>query len=210
MPANYKNKILVIFAHPALQKSRINIELSQAIKDIDGVTFRDLYEIYPDFLIDVIEEQRLLLEHDIVVLQHPFYWYSCPAILKEWIDLVLEYGFAYGHEGIALKGKSLMTAITAGGSEDSYKEDGVHHYHVRDFLRTFERTAALCGMNYLPPFVVHHTSELMSSEDIAIYSDLYKKVIISLMDLKDIDINTMNKFDYMNDYILDQFESWSA
>ncbi len=210
MPANYKNKILVIFAHPALQKSRINIELCQAIKDIDGVTFRDLYEISPDFLIDVIEEQRLLLEHDIVVLQHPFYWYSCPAILKEWIDLVLEYGFAYGHEGIALRGKSLMTAITAGGSEDSYKEDGVHRYHVRDFLRTFERTAALCGMNYLPPFVVHHTSELMSSEDIAIYSDLYKKVIISLMDLKDIDINTMNKFDYMNDYILDQFESWSV
>ena len=210
MPANYKNKILVIFAHPALQRSRINIELCQTIKDIDGVTFRDLYEIYPDFLIDVIEEQRLLVEHDIVILQHPFYWYSCPAILKEWIDLVLEYGFAYGHEGIALRGKSLMTAITAGGSEDSYKEDGVHYYHVRDLLRTFERTAALCGMNYLPPFVVHHTLELLNSEDIAIYSDLYKKVIISLMDLKDIDINTMNKFDYMNDYILDQFESWSA
>ena len=210
MAANYKNKILVIFAHPALQRSRINIELCQAIKDIDGVTFHDLYEIYPDFLIDVIEEQRLLVEHDIVILQHPFYWYSCPAILKEWIDLVLEYGFAYGHEGIALRGKSLMTAITAGGGEDSYKEDGVHYYHVREFLRTFERTAALCGMNYLPPFVVHHTLELLNSEDIAIYSDLYKKVIISLMDLKDIDINTMNKFDYMNDYILDQFESWSA
>mgnify|MGYP000175951531 CR=1 FL=1 len=209
MAANYKNKILVIFAHPALQKSRINIELCQAIKDIDEVTFRDLYEIYPDFLIDVIEEQRLLLEHDIVILQHPFYWYSCPAILKEWIDLVLEYGFAYGHEGIALKGKSLMTAITAGGSEDSYKEDGVHYYHVRDFLKTFERTAALCGMNYLPPFVVHHTSELISSEEISVYSDLYKKTIIMLRD-GNVDFNTINNFKYINDFMLDQFESWSV
>lgn len=118
MSKNYKNKILVIFAHPALQKSKINIELSRTIKNIEGVTFRDLYDRYPDFLIDVHEEQQLLLEHDIVILQHPLYWYSCPAILKEWIDLVLEYGFAYGHNGTALTGKSMMTAITTGGGKN--------------------------------------------------------------------------------------------
>ncbi|MEK6223255.1 MAG: NAD(P)H-dependent oxidoreductase [Candidatus Dadabacteria bacterium] len=206
MSDNYKNKILVIFAHPALQKSRINVELCRAIKNIEGVTFRDLYEIYPDFLIDVHEEQRLLIEHDVVVLQHPFYWYSCPAILKEWIDLVLEYGFAYGHNGTALTGKSMMTAITAGGSEDSYKVDGMHYYHVRDFLRTFERTAVLCGMNYLPPFVVHHISELITAQEISVYTDLYKKVVVSLRDT-DIDFNTINQFKYINDYILDQYES---
>ena len=206
MSDNYKNKILVIFAHPALQKSRINVELCRAIKNIEGVTFRDLYEIYPDFLIDVHEEQRLLIEHDVVVLQHPFYWYSCPAILKEWIDLVLEYGFAYGHNGTAVTGKSMMTAITAGGSEDSYKVDGMHYYHVRDFLRTFERTAVLCGMNYLPPFVVHHISELITAQEISVYTDLYKKVVVSLRDT-DIDFNTINQFKYINDYILDQYES---
>ena len=209
MSNNSNNRILVIFAHPALEKSRINIELCRAISDVEGITVRDLYEIYPDFLIDVSEEQQLLLDHDIIVLQHPFYWYSCPAILKEWIDLVLQYGFAYGHEGTALRGKSMMTAITAGGSEDSYKKDGVHYYHVRDFLKTFERTAALCGMEYIPPFVVHHTSEFDNSEDISIYSDLYKKVMIMLRDNR-IDINAMNKFKYINEYILDEFESWSV
>jgi len=209
MSNTYKNKILIIFAHPALQKSRINVELCRAINNIEGITFRDLYEIYPDFLIDVHEEQRLLLEHDIIILHHPFYWYSCPAILKEWIDLVLEYGFAYGHEGTALRGKSMMTAITAGGSEDSYKIDGVHYYHVRDFLKTFERTAALCGMNYVPPFVVHHTSKLDTAQEISVYSDLYKKVVISFRDT-DIDFKTLNEFKYINDYILDQFESWSV
>ena len=176
---------------------------------MNGITFRDLYEIYPDFLINVEEEQRLLREHDIIVLQHPFYWYSSPAIIKEWIDLVLEYGFAYGIEGTALKGKSMMTAISAGGSEDSYKADGVHYYHVRDFLRTFERTAALCNMTYLPPFVVHHNSELATSEDIAVYGDLYRKVIVMLRD-NEINFDAISNFKYINDYILDQYESWSV
>lgn len=209
MSNNSKNKVLVIFAHPAVQKSRINIELCRAIKNLEGVTFQDLYEIYPDFLIDVHHEQKLLLEHDILVLQHPFYWYSCPAILKEWIDLVLEYGFAYGHDGNALAGKSMMTAITAGGSEDSYKVDGAHHYHVRDFLRTFERTATLCNMNYLPPFVVHNTSDLNNAEEISVYSDLYKKVVMMLRD-SDINLDEINEFKYINEYILDQYKSWSV
>ncbi|MCZ6469423.1 MAG: NAD(P)H-dependent oxidoreductase [Candidatus Dadabacteria bacterium] len=203
------NKILILFAHPALQKSRINIELVKAIKNITGITFRDLYEIYPDFLIDVKEEQQLLLEHDVIVLQHPFYWYSCPAIIKEWVDLVLEYGFAYGHEGTALKGKMIMTAITTGGSEDSYKPDGVHKYHVRDYLKTFEQTADFCEMKYLPPFVVHNTFELKNSQDISVYKELYEKVITSLRD-GDIDINSVSKFKYINDYFLDQYKSWSA
>ena len=58
-----------------------------------------LYAAYPDFMIDVKREQQLLLDHDIIVLQHPFYWYSSPAIIKEWLDLVLENGWAYGTGG---------------------------------------------------------------------------------------------------------------
>ena len=87
-------KILVLFAHPAFHKSRINIKLIDTIRDMEGVTINDLYETYPDFYIDVNREKQLLLDHDIIVWQHPFYWYSSPAILKEWMDLVLEHGFA--------------------------------------------------------------------------------------------------------------------
>ncbi len=209
MSTIYKQKILILFAHPAMEKSRVNKELCKTANNIDGITFRDLYELYPDFLIDVHKEQQLLLEHDVIIFQHPFYWYSCPAIIKEWIDLVLQYGFAYGHEGTALRGKHMMTAITVGASEDAYTENGVHYYHIREFLRTFERTAALCNMGYIPPFVVHHTSGLNTKEDISVYSDLYQKVLIMLRD-QDIDINSMNEFQYINDFILDQFEKWSV
>ena len=82
-----------------MYKSRINNELIKEVKSIEGVTFRDLYDEYPDFLIDIKREQESLLENDIIILQHPFYWYGCPAIVKEWVDLVLEYGFAYGPGG---------------------------------------------------------------------------------------------------------------
>ena len=64
-----------------------------------GVTFHDLYELYPDFDVQVEQEQELLISHDMIILQHPFYWYSCPPLLKQWIDLVLEHGWAYGKEG---------------------------------------------------------------------------------------------------------------
>ncbi len=89
-------RVLILFAHPALQKSRVNRRLIAAVSNLENVTINDLYEEYPDFCVNVKREQDLLRSHDIIIFQHPFYWYSCPALLKEWEDLVLEYGFAYG------------------------------------------------------------------------------------------------------------------
>ena len=113
-------KVLILFAHPALEKSRVNQRLIEAVRDLPGVTFHDLYQLYPDLDIDVAREQELLVEHDVIVMQHPLFWYSTPAMLKEWQDLVLEHGWAYGHDGTALHGKILLTATTAGGSETAY------------------------------------------------------------------------------------------
>ncbi len=99
------DRVLILFAHPALEKSRVNRRLAEAVQSLPGVTFNDLYQHYPDLDIDVEREQQLLVAHDVVVMQHPFYWYSSPAIIKEWQDLVLEFGFAYGPGGTALEGK---------------------------------------------------------------------------------------------------------
>jgi putative NADPH-quinone reductase len=93
-----EKRTLLLFAHPAYQKSRVNRHLLAAAQQVEGVHIHDLYEEYPNFHIDVPREQNLLLEHDVVVFQHPFYWYSCPALLKEWLDLVLQHGFAFGDE----------------------------------------------------------------------------------------------------------------
>jgi Flavodoxin-like fold len=75
-------RILVLFAHPALQKSTINQQLIAAIRDLENVTINDLYEEYPDFYINVKREQRLLIDNDIIIFQRPFYRYASPAILN--------------------------------------------------------------------------------------------------------------------------------
>ncbi|SET06823.1 Kef-type potassium/proton antiporter accessory protein, CPA2 family [Thalassotalea agarivorans] len=126
----------------------------KAAKELDFVTVVDLYGEYPNFKIDIDKEQQRLNAHDIVVFQFPFYWYSTPAILKEWQDLVLEYGFAYGSEGTALHGKTFMCALTAGGAEKAYRAQGYNHFTIRELLQPLEQTANLTGMKYLPPFAL--------------------------------------------------------
>src|SRR5687767_1197669 len=98
-----RQRVLIIFAHPRFEKSRANNALVGALRGIDGVTFHDLYERYPDFNVDLEFEKQLLLDHDVIIWHHPFYWYSAPPLLKQWIDIVLEFGWAYGPGGVALK-----------------------------------------------------------------------------------------------------------
>ena len=95
-------RVLILFAHPSLERSRVHRRLLRALPDVPEVTLHDLYEAYPRLDIDIAREQSLLLEHDVIVFQHPFYWYSTPPILKQWQDLVLEHGWAYGSKGIRL------------------------------------------------------------------------------------------------------------
>ena len=173
--------VLVLFAHPAIRKSRVNRRLVEAVRDLEGVTVNDLYEEYPDLNIDVAREQELLGTHDVVVFQHPFYWYSTPAILKEWQDLVLEHGWAYGHDGNALRGKILLSATTTGGGEEAYGAHGSNRFSVRQLLAPIEQTARLCGMDFLPPFVVHGTFRLTVPE-IENHALDYRRLLEALRD----------------------------
>lgn len=203
------NQILILFAHPALEKSRVNRCLIQAIHGLDSVTVHDLYEQYPDFHINVKAEQDLLLAHDIVVFHHPFYWYSSPAILKEWQDLVLEHGFAYGKGGTALHGKKVLSAITTGGGEKAYCRQGYNRFSVRELLVPFEQTAYLCGMEYLPPFVVQGTHQLQEQGQIAKHAEDYRQVITALRD-NQVDWETLHQFKHLNhglDQIFKRFET---
>jgi glutathione-regulated potassium-efflux system ancillary protein KefG len=153
----------------------------QAVRELEGVTFHDLYEAYPELDIDVRREQGLLLSHELVVLQHPFYWYSTPAMLKEWMDLVLEHGWAYGHDGTALRGKRWLNVISTGGREDAYQPGGYNRFTVRQLLAPVEATASLCGMEFLPPFVVHGTHSL-SAPGILRHAEDYRRTLVALRD----------------------------
>jgi glutathione-regulated potassium-efflux system ancillary protein KefG len=170
-----------LFAHPAFQKSRVHRLLREGVRDLPGVSFHDLYEAYPDLDIDVEEEQRLLLEHELIVFQHPLFWYSTPAILKEWQDLVLEHGWAYGSKGTALRGKKLLSAISTGGSREAYQHAGYNRFTIAELLAPVAQTAYLCGMEYLPPFVVHGTHR-MTPEQMRGHGRRYRELITALRD----------------------------
>lgn len=179
MSTSDKNRILILFAHPALQKSRVNRQLMQAVHRLEGVTFHDLYETYPDFHINVRREQKLLAEHNIIVFQHPLYWFSVPALLKEWQELVLEYKWAYGKTGVALQGKKLLTVTSTGGRESLFTKEGFNHRTMQEFLAPVEQLAVLCGMEYYPPFVVHGT-HAMTKEEIAGHARDYSRLLAAI------------------------------
>jgi glutathione-regulated potassium-efflux system ancillary protein KefG len=196
------HSILVLFAHPALEKSRLNRQLIAAVNNIPGITIHDLYETYPQFHINVGYEQELLRNHDIIVFQHPFYWYSSPAILKEWQDLVLEHGFAYGHEGTALVGKKFLSALTTGGGKEAYQPSGHNRFPLRSFLIPFEQTARLCGMDYLPPFVIHGTHQIRDLAVINDHAQSYRRTLLALRD-NQINWETLSRLTRFNDALDD-------
>ncbi len=147
-------KILVIYVHPDPDNSVANQVMINQVQGLEHVTIHDLYAHYPDFFIDVVHEQQLLLEHDVIVFQHPLYMYSCPALLKEWMDRVLGKGFAFG-EGCALAGKHWRSVITTGGAEHAFEASGYNKYPLEEILRPFELTAALCRMHWIEPLILY-------------------------------------------------------
>ena len=148
------NKILILYAHQRHEASNINKPMVEETKNIDGVTFVDLYAEYPDSKINVEKEQQRLFEHDIIIFQFPLQWYSTPAILKEWQDRVLHADFAYNKNRLLLKNKIFFCALTAGGPEDAFNTKGYNRYTIREMLYPIEQTMVLCKIIYLPPYAI--------------------------------------------------------
>jgi glutathione-regulated potassium-efflux system ancillary protein KefG len=193
------HKVLILFAHPRFERSTNNAILVKTIPEIPEITFHDLYEKYPDFNINIEHEKRLLEAHQIIIWQHPFYWYSAPPLLKQWIDLVFEFGWAYGPGGIALQDKIVFNTITSGGQRSAYSSEGHNRFTVRNLLAPFDQTAFLCRMIYLPPFAMHGTHRI-SKEAMVQTAQQYRDLLIRLVN-GDFSVEEINKFSYLNDWI---------
>lgn len=190
-------KILIQFGHPAKSRSKINVALRAAVENLDGVTINDLYDAYPDFLIDVKKEQQLCENHDVIIFQHPFYWYSTPAIMKEWLDLVLEHGWAYGKQAKALKGKLFLQAITAGGDDSTYRKDGYNEFSINELTSPYRATAKLCKMDWLPPFAVLGIHRGLAGEKVKGHAEDYRRAVIALRD-EMFDLDWVRQGRYLN------------
>ncbi len=192
-------KILVLFGHPAYERSNYNKAMLQGIEQLENVTFRDLYEIYPEMDIDRYAEQEILVAHDCIIFHHPMYWYSAPAIFKEWQDLVLTHGWAYGSKGNALKGKCFFNVLTTGAPRIAFNIGEYQNHTVREFLLPYNQMACLCKMLAFPPFVVHGT-HLVEEERLQQAHEDYHAVL-KLLAADKYDSEKVMKMDYLNELL---------
>ncbi|MCM3601789.1 NAD(P)H-dependent oxidoreductase [Robertmurraya korlensis] len=171
-------KTLVIVAHPNLESSRVNKRFAEEIEKYENVYVHRLYDVYPDETLDIQREQELLLAHDRIVFQFPFYWYSAPPLLKKWMDHVLAYGWAYGTGGDKLHGKQLIIATSTGGPSMAYTAGGYNQYTMSELLRPFQATSNLIGTKYITPFSVHGV-RAYSDEEIKQSAERYAHYILN-------------------------------
>jgi glutathione-regulated potassium-efflux system ancillary protein KefF len=173
--------VLVLSAHPDLRLSRVNSTLLKEARELaarpaggNSLEVRDLYALYPDYVIDVPLEQEQAARADLIVWQHPVHWYAMPPLMKLWLDDVLTLGWAYGAQGNALRGKDLWAVLSTGGPEAAYRPDGYNRYFFDAFLPPYEQTAALCGLRFLPPLVLHGAHGV-AAETLASHAATYRE-----------------------------------
>ena len=156
----------MILAHPKIEDSIGNKVISEFFTQQSGVEIRHLGKLYPDFKIDMKVEQEALLKADTIIFQYPLFWYSAPAILKEWIDQVFQYGFAFGENSYNLEGKRLIVSFTMGSPKENYPHD-----IIEKIIFPFQGLASFCKMEY---------AGLLYSNNIHGYSDEAKKNAIQI------------------------------
>jgi glutathione-regulated potassium-efflux system ancillary protein KefF len=179
--------IVILVAHPQQEHSRVNRELMRCAATLapERIELRDLYALYPDYLVDVGAEQRVLAEARLVVWQHPIHWYGMPPLMKLWLDEVFAFGWAYGPGGNQLRGKDLWLVASTGGPAESYRPDGYNRYFFDAFLPPYEQTAALAGMRFLPPLLLHGAHRIDDAE-LQAFAELYAQRLASHPDWPEI------------------------
>lgn len=144
-------KTVVIFSHSYFENSVSNKTILEALQKEENVEIRNLETLYPDGKINVEAEQKALLGADVIVFQHPFFWYSVPPMLKRWMDDVLAYGFAYGSEGDKLKGKKFIHSFTTAGPKEGYSTEGYVGAKVEDLILPVKQMTRLVQLDYQKP-----------------------------------------------------------
>jgi len=110
-------------------------------------------------------EQEDLLWAEGLVFIYPLWWFDRPAILKGWFDHVLTNGtaFEYSAEGVKglLKHQRALVLITAGGSQDFFRETDAEHLIYRPVT---DGTLAFCGIKDIHHRIYYNVPGLTERE----------------------------------------------
>ena len=158
-------KILIVFTHPNPNSfnhallEKISAGLKQSghevrVKNLYQEKFNpvldseDLSQLHDDNIPKrIAAEQEQLLWADGLIFIYPLWWFTPPAMLKGWFDVVLSNGVAFeysdkGAKGL-LKHKKALVMITAGASEDWFQQNNALEISYRPIT---DGTLAFCGI----------------------------------------------------------------
>lgn len=150
-------RALVVFADPSLHRSPTSRRVTEAVAALPGVRVQDLYQLYPDFYIDVRRERALLEAAPLVAFVFQLGWYAMPALLKEWFDTVFKPAWALAPPG-RLRGKAAWAAVACAGLASDYRPGALHGRPLEDYLAPLQQTATACGMAWLAPHAFYEAS----------------------------------------------------
>lgn len=158
-------KVLIVFTHP--NSSSFNHALLEKIsaglkQSGHEVKVKDLYQENFDPVLKseelsqlhngnipsrIAAEQKQLLWAEGLIFIYPLWWFTPPAMLKGWFDVVLTNGvaFEYSNEGAKglLKHKKAMVMITAGASKIWFKQNNALEISYRPIT---DGTLSFCGI----------------------------------------------------------------
>ena len=150
--------ILIVSGHTNLNDSVANKKILEELsKKIPNAQIDYLSKLYPDYKINVEEEQKKLMKADIIVLQYPLFWYSMPSLLEKWMEEVFKHGFSHGTAGDKLKGKKIIVSLTTGAPEETYN-------NIDEFLNPIKASCKLCQMEYIGSIVTYGVSYQLRNE----------------------------------------------
>ena len=151
-------RVLLLYAHPQPQASRVNRKLAGAARAVPGVVVSDLYETYPDFYIEVARERALVSRAEVLVLVFPLQWYACPALLKEWFDVVLHDAWQVDRVKPTESGarRRCQVVLSTGGAAADFAAGRRHGRPLDDYLAPLAQSARVCGMDWLEPLVLYN------------------------------------------------------
>jgi putative NADPH-quinone reductase len=162
------SKDLVLVFHSDLAASIVNRRWVRELgRHPERYTVHDVHAAYPDGRIDVEHEQGLVEDHERLILQFPIYWFSCPPLVKTWLDEVLTNGWAYGPGGDALARRPVALGVTAGIRESGYRRDGRYGHTLAEALTPFEMTFQYTGAEFRSFYAFYGAEHGPSPEAVA-------------------------------------------
>ncbi|MEN3113256.1 NAD(P)H-dependent oxidoreductase [Uliginosibacterium paludis] len=150
-------KTLVIASHPYPDQSVVIKALQRSAASLADVEVRNLEALYGNdsAAFDIAAEQAAVEAAERIVFLFPIHWFNLTPMLKAYMNQVWTYGWAFGPNGTALKGRELLAVVTAGATAFTYSAEGLIQSTIEDVLTPLKASALYVGMRYAEPLAFY-------------------------------------------------------